>query len=109
MEIIKSIIIFVLAGICEIGGGYLILLYLREEKSYWYGIAGAVIMVLYGVIATFQTSNFGRVYATYGGFFVVMSLLWAYRFENYSPDKYDIVGALIVLLGVSIIYYAPRS
>ena len=109
MEIFKSIIIFVLAGIGEIGGGYLIWLYLREDKSYWYGVAGAVIMVLYGVIATFQASNFGRVYATYGGFFVVMSLLWAYKFDNYSPDKYDIVGAFIVLVGVCIIYYAPRS
>ncbi len=109
MEIFKSIIIFVLAGVCEIGGGYLIWLYLREDKAFWYGLAGAVIMVLYGEIATFQTSKFGRVYATYGGFFVVMSLLWAYRFDNYSPDKYDIVGAVIVLIGVCIIYYAPRS
>jgi small multidrug resistance family-3 protein len=63
----------------------------------------------YGVVATRQASNFARVYATYGGIFIVMSLLWAYKFDNYSPDKYDVIGALIALLGVCIICYVPRN
>lgn len=74
----------------------------------WYGLLGAFVLALYGVVATLQTSNFGKVYATYGGFFIVLSLLWAYKFDKYSPTKYDIVGALIALLGVCIIYYSPR-
>ena len=109
MEIVRSILLFILAGICEIGGGYLVWLTLRENKSIGYAIVGAVILVLYGIVATFQEQNFARVYATYGGFFIVMSLLWAYRFDNYSPDRYDIIGALVALLGVCIIYYAPRG
>jgi len=109
MIILRSITIFILAGFCEIGGGYLIWLWLNEGKSFYYGILGGVILALYGVVATLQTANFARVYATYGGFFIVMSLLWAYKMDNYAPDKYDIIGALIALIGVVIIYYAPRT
>ncbi len=109
MEISKSISIFVLAGLCEIGGGYLIWLWLKEEKPIWYGIIGAFVLVFYGVVATWQTENFARVYATYGGFFIVMSILWSMKFDKFVPDKYDIIGALIALIGVGIIYYAPRN
>lgn len=109
MIILKSILIFILAGFCEIGGGYLVWLCLKEGKPWWYGVAGGLILAFYGVVATWQTSNFARVYATYGGFFIVMSILWAMKFDNYSPDKYDIIGALIALLGVCVIYYFPRN
>jgi len=105
---LKSIPIFLLAGLCEIGGGYLIWLWLKEGKPWWIGLLGALILVFYGVVATWQTENFARVYATYGGFFIVMSILWAMKFDGFSPDRYDIIGAAIALLGVCIIYYAPR-
>ena len=105
----KSLPIFFLAGLFEIGGGYLMWLWIKEGKPLWYGIVGAIILALYGVVATFQTVSFARVYATYGGIFIVMSLLWAMKFDKYVPDKYDIIGALIALLGVCIIYYAPRG
>lgn len=109
MEVLKSISIFILAGFCEIGGGYLVWLWLKEDKPIWFGVLGGLILALYGVVATLQTSNFARVYATYGGFFIVMSLLWAYKMDNYIPDRFDIIGALIALIGVCIIYYAPRG
>jgi len=109
MIVLKSLSIFILAGLCEIGGGYLIWLWLKEGKPAWYGLLGAFILAMYGVVATWQTSNFARVYATYGGVFIVMSLLWANRVDKYMPDKYDIIGALIALMGVLIIYYAPRA
>ena len=105
MALIKSIPIFVIAGLCEIGGGYLVWLWLKEDKPFWYGLLGGCILVFYGVVATWQTSNFARVYATYGGVFIVMSLIWAWKFDNYIPDKYDLIGALIALVGVCIIYY----
>lgn len=101
--------IFVLAGLCEIGGGYLIWLWLKEDKPVWYGILGGIILIGYGVVATWQTENFARVYATYGGVFIVMSILWSMKFDKFVPDKYDIAGALIALLGVCIIYYSPRG
>jgi small multidrug resistance family-3 protein len=109
MLTLKSLLIFVLAGLCEIGGGFLIWLWLREGKSGWFGLAGAVILILYGIVATWQTSTFARVYAAYGGIFIVMSLVWGYYLDNFRPDRYDIIGAAVVILGVIIIYYAPRS
>ena len=106
--VLRSILLFLIAGVCEIGGGYLIWLSLREGKPFWFGIIGGFILALYGVVATFQPANFARTYATYGGVFIVLSLLWANRIDNFRPDKYDIIGATIALAGVLIIFYAPR-
>lgn len=111
MEIIKSIFYFILAGIFEIGGGYFIWIWLRYEKSFWYGIVGAVILILYGIIPTLQPSNanFGKVYAAYGGIFIVLSILWGWKIDNITPDKFDLIGGAIAVVGVIVIMYAPRG
>lgn len=109
MNIIKSLLLFILAGIFEIGGGYLIWQWLKEDKPYWYGLAGAVILALYGIVATWQTANFGRVYATYGGVFIVLALLWAWKVDGFKPDRWDMIGAGIALIGACIIIYMPRQ
>jgi len=108
-EIAKSLFYFVLAGLCEIGGGYLVWIWLRNGKSIYYAAAGAVVLVLYGIIPTFQPAHFGRVYAAYGGIFVVMSILWGWTIDNIVPDRYDIVGGVICLFGVGVIMYWPRG
>ncbi|PJZ67004.1 YnfA family protein [Leptospira wolffii] len=108
MEYLQSIAIFILAGFCEIGGGYLVWLWYREGKPLYYMILGGIVLAAYGLVAALQTSSFGRVYATYGGFFILMSLVWAWKVDGFQPDRYDIIGSLIALLGVGIIYYAPR-
>lgn len=109
MDVFRSLAIFILAGLCEIGGGYLIWLWLKEGKPLWYGITGAIILAAYGVIATWQTANFGRVYATYGGIFIVLALIWAWKVDGFKPDKWDIIGAGIAFLGACIIIYMPRE
>jgi small multidrug resistance family-3 protein len=106
---LRSILIFLLAGAFEIGGGYLVWLWIREGKPFWYGILGGIALALYGVVATWQTAVFARAYATYGGVFIVLSLLWAWKADNFKPDRYDLIGALIALAGVCIIFYAPRA
>ncbi|MEW6110073.1 MAG: YnfA family protein [Nitrospirota bacterium] len=108
-EISKSIFYFVLAGLCEIGGGYLVWLWIRNGKSVFYAIAGAVVLILYGIIPTFQPAHFGRVYAAYGGIFVVMSILWGWKVDGMTPDRFDIIGGVICLIGVGIIMYWPRG
>ena len=75
MVIAKSLFYFVLAGIREIGGGYLVWLWLRENKSPWFAVVGAMVLIIYGIIPTFQPAHFGRVYAAYGGVFIVMAML----------------------------------
>ena len=72
--IIKSVGYFILAGLFEIGGGYLVWLWLREGKPIGYAFVGAIILVLYGIIPTFQPAHFGRVYAAYGGVFIVLPI-----------------------------------
>lgn len=106
---IKTFSIFVLAGLCEIGGGYLVWQWMKEDKPIWYVIFGCFMLAAYGVVATLQPASFARVYVTYGGIFIFMSLVWAMQFDKFVPDKYDIIGTLVTLLGVGIIYYAPRN
>ncbi len=109
MVIAKSLVFFVLAGLLEIGGGYLVWLWLREGKSLWYAVGGAIVLALYGVIPTFQPAHFGRVYAAYGGVFVIMSILWGWKVDKIAPDRFDLIGAAVCLAGVSIIMYWPRT
>lgn len=106
----STIVLFLLAGLAEIGGGYLVWLWLREAKPVWYGIIGGLILVLYGIIPTFQKyPSFGRVYAAYGGIFVILSVLWGWGIDRKTPDVYDWIGALICMIGVSVMLWAPRQ
>ena len=109
MEIIKSLLYFILAGLFEIGGGYLVWLWLREDKGILYALLGAILLVGYGIIPTLQPASFGRVYAAYGGVFIVLSLLWGWQVENIEPDRYDLIGAILASIGVAIIMYWPRG
>ena len=104
-----SIFFFILAGLAEIGGGYLIWLYMRDDKSPLYLLAGAIVLILYGIIPTFQPeASFGKVYAAYGGVFIALSILCGWLIDGLQPDMYDMIGGLVCLVGVYIIMYAPR-
>ena len=106
---IQSIFYFILAGLAEIGGGYLIWLYLRNGKRPLYFLLGGVILIIYGIIPTLQpASSFGKVYAAYGGVFIALSILWVWLIDGIHPDTYDIIGGIVSLIGVYIIMYAPR-
>ena len=83
--------------------------WLREGRELVFALVGAAVLFLYGIVPTFQPSYFHRIYATYGGIFVVMSLLWGWVFDKIPPDIYDLIGSLIILVGVTIIYYWPRK
>jgi small multidrug resistance family-3 protein len=103
-----SLFLFFLAALFEIGGGYLVWLWLRENRGIVFGIFGGIILAIYGIIPTFHPAHFGRVYAAYGGIFIISSLIWGLVVEKKRPDKYEIIGALISVLGVLIMFYIPR-
>ena len=108
-DIVRSIALFVVAGLLEIGGGYLVWLWLRDRRGFMLGALGGLLLFLYGVLPTLQPSHFGRVYAAYGGVFVVLSLLWGWWFDGQRPDMPDRMGAVLCLAGVGIIMYWPRA
>jgi len=104
-----SVILFLAAGLCEIGGGYLVWMWLRHDMSWMLGAIGGFVLFLYAVVPTFQKAHFHRIYAAYGGVFVVMSVLWGWLIDGVPPDVYDVVGTVVVVAGVLIIYYYPRK
>ncbi len=103
-----SLALFLAAAMLEIGGGYLVWLWLREKKGLAVGLAGGVVLFCYGILPTLQAASFGRVYAAYGGIFVVASILWGPLVDKKQPDRAEIVGALVTLIGAVVIMYAPR-
>ncbi len=106
----RSILLFAAAALAEIGGAYLVWIGLKEDRGFLFVAVGVLALGLYGVIASFQPdANFGRVLAAYGGVFIVGSLLWGVAFDGFKPDRYDLVGAAVCLVGVAMIMYAPRG
>ena len=108
MNNIYSILIFITAGLSEVGGGFLIWSWLRENNSYWNGIVGVLLLVLYGFLACVQPHTFGKVYVAYGGFFILVSFLWGWFIDGTKPDIYDIIGLGIIMIGIYLVMYYPR-
>ena len=108
MDVLRSAVLFLLAGICEIGGGWLVWQAWRNHRGETFALAGACLLVTYGIVATLQHAHFSRTYATYGGFFIVLSLLWGWVADGSRPDAADVTGAAIALVGACIMMYWPR-
>lgn len=110
MTVARSIALFVLAALAEIGGAWLVWQGVRENKGVAFVAAGIVALGAYGFVATLQPdANFGRILAAYGGIFVAGSLLWGMVVDGFKPDRFDLWGAGICLFGVAVIMYAPRA
>ncbi|MFE3551562.1 YnfA family protein [Streptomyces kronopolitis] len=110
MVIARSVALFVVAALFEIGGAWLVWQGVREHKGWiWIG-AGVVALGLYGFVATLQpNADFGRILAAYGGIFVAGSLAWGAVADGYRPDRWDILGAAICLAGMAVLMYDPRG
>ncbi|MET8851627.1 YnfA family protein [Amycolatopsis sp. NPDC004625] len=108
--LLRSILLFLAAAVCEIGGAWLVWQGVRENRGLlWIG-GGIVALGVYGFVATLQPdAHFGRILAAYGGVFVAGSLAWGMAADGYRPDRYDVIGALLCLAGVAVIMYAPRT
>ena len=102
-----TFLLFVVAAFAEIGGGYLVWQWIKEKKKIVFGLLGGCILFVYGIVPTFQPSNFGRIYAAYGGIFVTISIIWG-LIDKKKPDKFEIIGGIIVLIGALVIFYFPR-
>lgn len=109
MTVARSLVLFVVAAIAEIGGAWLVWQGVREHRGVaWIG-AGIAALAAYGFVATWQDdNNFGRILAAYGGIFVAGSLAWGVVADGFRPDRFDLIGATLCLIGVAIIMWAPR-
>lgn len=103
-----TLALFIAAAIAEIGGGYLVWLWIREKKTIALGALGGIILFVYGIIPTLQPAEFGRVYAAYGGIFIMSAIIWGRIVNKKKPDRYEIIGALVAVVGALVIFYAPR-
>jgi small multidrug resistance family-3 protein len=107
---LRSLLLFVLAALAEIGGAWLIWQSVREHRPAWFAAAGVVALGAYGFVAAFQPDpSFGRVLAAYGGVFIAGSLSWGVLVDRFRPDRYDLIGAAVCLIGVTVIMYPPRG
>jgi small multidrug resistance family-3 protein len=110
MTVLRSVVLFVLAALAEIGGAWLVWQGVREHRGLALVGAGVLALGLYGFVATFQPDpHFGRILAAYGGVFVAGSLAWGMAVDGFRPDRYDLAGAALCLAGVAVIMYAPRT
>lgn len=110
MTTTRSLLLFVAAAVCEIGGAWLVWQGVREHRGWIWAGAGVIALGVYGFVATGQPDgHFGRILAAYGGVFVAGSLLWGVVVDKFKPDRFDLAGALICLVGVAVIMYAPRA
>ena len=110
MVVARSLGLFLLAAVAEIGGAWLVWQGVREHRGLLFVAAGVLALAGYGFVAAFQPDpHFGRILAAYGGIFVAGSLGWGVLVDGFRPDRYDLTGAAICLLGVALIMYAPRG
>jgi small multidrug resistance family-3 protein len=103
-----TLALFFVAAVAEIGGGYLVWLWLREKKTIVLGALGGINLFVYGIISTLQPAEFGRVYAAYGGIFIVSAITWGRIVDKKKPDKFEIIGSMVAVIGALVIFYAPR-
>jgi small multidrug resistance family-3 protein len=109
MNVIWTITLFLVAGLAEIGGAYLVWQWVRAGKPILWSMLGLLALFVYSLVQTLQVFNFGRVFAAYGGVFITLAMLWGWKIDGQLPDHWDWLGVSICLVGVSIILWAPRS
>jgi small multidrug resistance family-3 protein len=108
-EVIRSVGLFIIAALCEIGGAYLVWQWQRNDKPVLMALVGVIVLFLYSLIQTAQAFSFGRVFAAYGGIFIVTALCWGWIVDGHTPDRWDWIGSALCLFGAAIIVAVPRS
>jgi small multidrug resistance family-3 protein len=110
VNVVRSLLLFILAALAEIGGAWLVWQGVREHRGVLWAAGGVLALGAYGFVATLQPdAHFGRILAAYGGVFVAGSLVWGVVMDGFRPDRWDLVGAAVCLLGVALIMYARRA
>ncbi len=105
---VKTVGLFVITAFAEIVGCYLPYLWLREDKSPWLLIPAALSLALFAWLLTLHPAAAGRVYAAYGGVYILVAIAWLWAVDGIKPTVWDGVGVAVALVGMGIIMFAPR-
>ena len=104
-----SVAYYIGAAIAEIAGCFAFWAWLKLDKSIWWVVPGTASLILFALLLTRIDSAFaGRTYAAYGGVYISASLAWLWAFEGHRPDRWDLIGACVCLVGAAIIFWGPR-
>lgn len=109
LAIAKTVGLFLVAAVCEIGGAYLVWQWRNGGKPAWFALGGAAALFLYSFVQTAQAFNFGRAFAAYGGVFIAAATFWGWWVDRRVPDRWDWMGAGIALVGAAVILWGPRG
>ncbi|MAZ66036.1 MAG: hypothetical protein CMF25_02905 [Kangiellaceae bacterium] len=105
----KTIGLFILTALAEIIGCYLPYLWLREGKTIWLLVPGALSLAIFAWLLSLHPTAAGRVYAAYGGVYIGMAILWLWLVDGVKPTHWDLAGSAIAMLGMAIIIFAPKG
>lgn len=108
-DLLKFVRLLLLVGMFEIVGGWFVWRAANNSRPLWWGITAILVFCVFGIASTLPTPHFGRMYAAYGAFFVILSLIWGLGLDGKLPDKFDLIGAAVSLAGIAIMFYAPRG
>ena len=107
--IVKTFAIYILAALGELGGTYAFWRWLRGGGTAYLALVGLAALLFYAIIQTYQPEGaYGRVYAAYAGVFLVGAMLWGWAIDGKTPDRYDLIGAAITLVGVVVVIFGRR-
>lgn len=107
--ILKTLGLFFVTAVAEILGCYLPYLWLKKNGSPWLLLPALASLVLFAWLLTLHPTAAGRVYAAYGGVYVGVAILWLWAVDGIRPTSWDLVGAAIALVGMTIIMLGPRA
>lgn len=108
MPELKTVGLFLVTALAEIVGCYLPYLWLREGKSMWLLVPGALSLAAFAWLLTLHPVAAGRVYAAYGGVYIFTAILWLWAVDGIRPTAWDLVGSGVALVGMAIIMFGPR-
>jgi small multidrug resistance family-3 protein len=109
MLVLRTVALYVATALAEILGCYLALLCLRRSYTPWILVPSGASLAAFAWLLTLHPLAAGRTYAAYGGVYVATALLWLWRVEGIRPDRWDLIGAAVSLVGMGIIAFAPRN
>lgn len=107
MSLATTAVLYLMTALAEILGCYLWWLWLRQDKSAWFGVAGLAVLAIFAWLLTLHDAASGRVYAAYGGVYIGIAIAWLWVIDGIKPSIWDVAGVSLALAGMAVIVLQP--